>query len=60
MNTEEFYNGSPYEVGTMDNLAEIKGIMGVPEHNEVTELRFADNELEENMHVVENIKDMVG
>ena len=24
MNTEEFYNGSPYEAGTMDNLAEIK------------------------------------
>ena len=24
MNTEEFYNGSPYEVGTMDNLAETK------------------------------------
>ena len=24
MNTEEFYNGSPYEVGTMDNLAQIK------------------------------------
>lgn len=43
-----------------DNLAEVEGIMGVPEHNEVTELRFADNEQEENMHVVENIKDMVG
>ena len=24
MNTEEFYNGSPYEVGTMDNLAKTK------------------------------------
>ena len=43
-----------------DNLAEVEGIMGVPEHNEVTELRFADNEQEENMHVVENVKDMVG
>lgn len=43
-----------------DNLAEVEGIMGVPEHNEVTELRFADCEQEENMHVVENIKDMVG
>lgn len=43
-----------------DNLAEVEGIMGVPEHNEVTELRFADNEQEENMHVVENFKDMVG
>ena len=43
-----------------DNLAEVEGIMGVLEHNEVTELRFADNEQEENMQVVENIKDMVG
>lgn len=43
-----------------DNLAEVEGIMGVLEQNEVTKLRFADNEQEENMHVVENIKDMVG
>ena len=43
-----------------DNLAEVEGIMGVLEQNEVTELRFADNEQEENMHVVEDIKDMVG
>lgn len=43
-----------------DNLAEVEGIMGVLEQNEVTKLRFADNEQEENMHVVESIKDMVG
>lgn len=43
-----------------DNLAEVEGIIGVLEQNEVTKLRFADNEQEENMHVVENIKDMVG
>lgn len=43
-----------------DNLAEVEGIMGFSEHNEVTELQIADNEQAEKMHVVENIKDMVG
>lgn len=40
-----------------DNLAEIEDIMGVSEHSEVTKIQPADNEQEENMHIVE---DMVG
>ena len=40
-----------------DNLAEIEDIMGVSEHSEVTKIQSADNEQEENMHIVE---DMVG
>lgn len=43
-----------------DNLAEIENIMGVPEHSEEAKMQPVDNEPEENMHVVENIKDMVG
>lgn len=43
-----------------DNLAEVKDIMGVQEHNEVTKMQLTDHEQEEKMHVVENIKDMVG
>lgn len=40
-----------------DNLAEIEGIMEVPEHSEVTKMQPVDNGQEENMHIVE---DMVG
>ena len=40
-----------------DNLAEIKDIMEVPEHSEVTKMQPVDNGQEENMHIVE---DMVG
>lgn len=43
-----------------DNLAEVEDIMGVQEHNEVTKMQPIDHEQEEKMHVVENIKDMVG
>lgn len=43
-----------------DNLAEIEDIMGVSEHSEVTKMQPVENEQEEKMHVVENIKDMVG
>ena len=42
------------------NLAEVEGIMGISEQNEVENLQLADNEQEEKLHVVENIKDMVG
>ena len=42
------------------NLAEVEGIMGISEQNEVANLQLADNEQEEKLHVVENIKDMVG
>ena len=42
------------------NLAEVEGIMGVSGQNEVANLQLADNEQEEKLHVVENIKDMVG
>ena len=42
------------------NLAEVEGIMGVSEQNEVANLQLADSEQEEKLHVVENIKDMVG
>lgn len=41
------------------NLADIRNIMGVQEQNEVTKLQSVDNEQEE-IHVVENFKDMVG
>lgn len=43
-----------------DNLAEVEEIMGVQEHNEVTKMQSIDHEQEEKMHVVNNIKDMVG
>lgn len=42
------------------NLAEVEGIMGVSGQNEVANLQLADSEQEEKLHVVENIKDMVG
>ena len=42
------------------NLAEVEGIMGVSGQNEVANLQLADNEQEEKLYVVENIKDMVG
>lgn len=43
-----------------DNLAEVEEIMGVQDHNEVTKMQPIDHEQEEKMHIVENIKDMVG
>ena len=43
-----------------DNLAEVESIMGALESNEVTMIQAADTELEESMHVIENIQDMVG
>ena len=42
------------------NLAEVEGLMGVSGQNEVANLQLADSEQEEKLHVVENIKDMVG
>lgn len=42
------------------NLAEVEGIMGVSGQNEVANLQLADSEQEEKLHVVKNIKDMVG
>lgn len=42
-----------------DNLIEIENIIVVSEHNEVTKIRSEDNEMEESMHVIENIQDMV-
>lgn len=41
------------------NFAEIENIMGVPEQKEVSKLQSADK-VQEEMHVVKNIKDMVG
>lgn len=44
-----------------DNLAEIEDIMEVQEHSEVTKMQSVDNnEQNENMHLVDDIKDMVG
>lgn len=43
-----------------DSLAEVEEIMGVSEHNEVAKIQSAGNLQEEKLHVVENIKDMVG
>ena len=42
------------------NLAEVEGLMDVSGQNEVANLQLADSEQEEKLHVVENIKDMVG
>ena len=43
-----------------ENLTEVESIMGALERNEVTTIQTAGNELEESMHVIENIQDMVG
>lgn len=43
-----------------DNLAEIEDIMEGTEHSEVTKMQPVDNEQNENMHLVDDIKDMVG
>lgn len=42
------------------NLAEIEDVMGVSEHSEVTKMQPVDNEQEGNMHIIEDIEDMVG
>ena len=41
------------------NLADIKSMMGVSEQSNVTKLQAVENDQEE-IHVVENVKDMVG
>lgn len=41
------------------NLADIKSMMGVSEQSNVTKLQTVENDQEE-IHVVENVKDMVG
>mgnify|MGYP006877569006 FL=1 len=43
-----------------DNLAEVERITGEPEHIEVTKMKPAADEQEENMYAAENIEDMVG
>lgn len=41
------------------NLADIRDMMEVPEQSNVTKLQAVESEQEE-IHVVENVKDMVG